>query len=801
MGHRKEEPLTGAMTLFVLLSITSSCLWSTSSAAAASSDLGVRTYIVQMAQTQQPVVFNSHQSWYESTFHAVKQMRHTQSVFAVNELDGILHTYSTVFQGFAARLTEAEAEAMRLRPGVMAAYPEQVRQLHTTHTPEFLGLNSSVATDLTEEAKYGEDVIIGVLDTGVWPERASFLDHKMGPIPARWLGGCADEESFSASLCNRKLIGAKYFAKGYEAATGPVNTTVEFKSARDGEGHGTHTASTAAGRMVSKASLLGFAEGVARGMASKARLAVYKVCWESGCYDSDILAAFDEAVADGVDVISLSVGGGVVPYYLDPIAIGAYGAMKKGVFVSCSAGNSGPGSLTVTNVAPWITTVAASTIDRSFPATVTLSGGDEFQGTSLYSGPDLGDSLHPLIYAVNASKAGVNAYSASLCLDGTLDPAKVKGRIVLCDRGSNARVAKGQVVKAAGALGMILANLPVDGEGLVADSHVLPATAVGAKAGAKIKDYILSTKSPKANIMFRGTVYGVQPAPVISSFSSRGPNPETPEVLKPDITAPGVNILAAWTGAAAPTGLEGDNRTVEFNIISGTSMSCPHISGIAALLKGARPGWSPAMIKSAIMTSAYVVDNTGAPLADEATGNVSTPFAYGAGHVDPQRAMNPGLVYDLEVADYIKFLCALNYSQAAIRVIDPDVGACPTKIGSPSELNYPSFSTLFDQTGSSSAMLETTFSRTVTNVGPANSTYTVDVVGPKNVKITVSPSILEFTEENQKLHYTMKVSAPPVKLPPGTIGSAFGFVAWTDGIHVVQSPIVINWQESFPTSL
>ncbi|KAL2630487.1 hypothetical protein R1flu_015173 [Riccia fluitans] len=783
------------------------CLGSWEAATAAApgatiSDLSLRTYIIQMSPSEKPAVFTTHLSWYESTVYSVRGLRQSQLPAENEEHNEILHTYSTVFSGFAARLSAAEAEAMELRPGVLKAYPEQVRQLHTTYTPKFLGVDGTSVTDLTVEGKYGQDVIIGVLDTGVWPERESFYDQDMEPIPARWKGKCVDEPTFNSSNCNKKLIGAKYFSKGYEAATGPVNTSAEYLSPRDDEGHGTHTASTAGGRLVNDASLLGFAPGAARGMAPKARLAVYKVCWASGCFDSDILAAFDAAVVDGVDVISLSVGGGVVPYFLDPIAIGTFSAMKKGIFISCSAGNSGPGPLTVTNVAPWITTVAASTVDRSFPATVKLGGtGDSFQGTSLYSGPDLGKNLLPLVYAGKSNKAGVSPGSASLCLDGTLDPAKVKGKIVLCDRGTNARVAKGQVVKAAGALGMILTNLPVDGAGLVADSHVLPATAVGAAAGIKIKAYINSTSQPMAIIEFGGTVYGVKPAPVLSSFSSRGPNPETPQILKPDITAPGVNILAAWTGAAGPTGLDGDDRRVDFNIISGTSMSCPHISGIAALLRAARPGWSPAAIKSAIMTSAYLKDNTGNILTDEATGNMSNPFAYGAGHVDPQKALDPGLVYDLGSEDYVRFLCSANYSLGAIKLIDPSVTACPSApLGSPSDLNYPSVSVLFDQTGTSSAFLGTSFTRTLTNVGPAKSSYSVTWVAPKGVKLSFSASVLEFTQVNEKLSFTVTVSAAPVRLPPGSVQSAFGYMSWSDGVHAVGSPIVVNWQQSFPAA-
>ncbi|KAI9161397.1 hypothetical protein LWI28_016971 [Acer negundo] len=230
-----------------------------------------------------------------------------------------------------------------------------------------------------------------------------------------------------------------------------------------------------------------------------------------GCYDSDILAAFDSAVSDGVDVISLSVGGVVVPYYLDAIAIGAFGASDHGVFVSASAGNGGPGGLTVTNIAPWVTTVGAGTIDRDFPDDVHLGNGKIVPGVSVYSGPGLGEptQLYSLVYA---GSEGGDGYSASLCLEGSLDPKTVRGKIVLCDRGINSRAAKGEVVKKAGGVGMILANGVFDGEGLVADCHILPATAVGASVGDEIRKYIITaekSKSPAtATIVFKVTNVG-----------------------------------------------------------------------------------------------------------------------------------------------------------------------------------------------------------------------------------------------------------------------------------------------------
>lgn len=314
---------------------------------------------------------------------------------------------------------------------------------------------------------------------------------------------------------------------------GPVDESKESKSPRDDDGHGTHTSTTAGGSSVADASLFGYATGTARGMATRARLAVYKVCWIGGCFSTDILAAIDKAIDDNVNVLSMSLGGGGSDYFRDSVAIGAFAAMEKGILVSCSAGNAGPSSFSLSNVAPWITTVGAGTLDRAFPAYVSLGNGMNYSGVSLYKGVSLPTKMLPFVYAGNAS----NSTTGNLCMTDTLIPEKVSGKIVLCDRGVNARVQKGVVVKAAGGAGMILANTAANGEELVADAHLLPATAVGQTSGDKIKSYLFSDANPTATILFEGTKVGIEPSPVVAAFSSRGPNSITPAVLKPDVIA------------------------------------------------------------------------------------------------------------------------------------------------------------------------------------------------------------------------------------------------------------------------
>jgi subtilisin family serine protease len=481
---------------------------------------------------------------------------------SIDPANRLLYSYKSVAHGFAVRLDQEHVSLLQDHPSVLQIVPDPVLSLHTTRSPSFLGLlGTSVPLQSVETAS--ADVVVGVLDTGVWPESPSFsADFSLPAIPKHWRGACEAGVDFPPSLCNRKLIGARSFSRGFHAAGGS-RPGGEYVSPRDKDGHGTHTASTAAGFSVANASLLGYAAGTARGMATGARVAVYKVCWASGCLGSDILAGIDAAVSDGVDILSLSLGGGAAPYFRDTIAVGTFGAAEHGVFISCSAGNSGPSAASVANSAPWITTVGAGTLDRDFPAYATLRSGKRLTGVSLYSGPNMSSKMVPIIYGSNKNNA------SKLCLAGTLDPVQVKGKIVLCDRGVNARVEKGAVVKAAGGAGMILANTAASGEELVADSHLLPAVAVGKKSGDAIRNYVIKTKNAKGVISFGGTVLGIRPSPVVAAFSSRGPNVIVPQILKPDLIGPGVNILAGWSGAAGPTGLVKDDRRTLFNIVSG----------------------------------------------------------------------------------------------------------------------------------------------------------------------------------------------------------------------------------------
>ncbi|KAJ1281311.1 hypothetical protein BS78_04G296500 [Paspalum vaginatum] len=699
----------------------------------------------------------------------------------------LLYSYAHAATGFAARLTAAQAAHLASQGSVLAVVPDATQQLHTTLTPSFLGLSSS--SGLLPASNGATDVVIGIIDTGVYPkDRASFAaDPSLPRPPSTFRGRCVSTPEFNASAyCNNKLVGAKFFGLGYEAAHGGAVEETDSRSPLDTNGHGTHTSSTAAGSAVADAAFFDYAKGRAVGMAPGARIASYKACWAQGCASSDILMAFDEAIKDGVNVISVSLGavGSAPQFYRDSTAVGAFSAVRKGIVVSASAGNAGPGELTVVNVAPWFLTVGASTINRQFPANVVLGNGENFTGTSLYAGPPLGASKIPLVYGGDVS--------SSFCEAGDLDPSKVAGKIVVCDPGVNARAAKGEAVKLAGGAGAILFSSKAFGEQALSSPHLLPATAVTFAAAEKIKRYIRTNSSPVATIVFLGTVIGATPSsPRMASFSSRGPNLRAAEILKPDVTAPGVDILAAWTGENSPSELDSDTRRVKFNIISGTSMSCPHVSGIAALLRQAHPDWSPAAIKSALMTTAYNVDSAGDIIKDMSTGEASTPFVRGAGHVDPNAALDPGLVYDAGTDDYVSFLCAIGYTtwQIAVLTRDGPVTDCSTRRGSAGDLNYPAFSVVFSSTKSM-----VTQRRVVRNVGSdVVATYTASVAAPAGVLVAVEPRTLRFSATQQTQEYAITFTPQQ-----GSVAEkyTFGSIMWSDGKHKVASPIAITWPAS-----
>ncbi|KAG6407976.1 hypothetical protein SASPL_130978 [Salvia splendens] len=672
------------------------------------------------------------------------QLDDLDSFFATDVAPRVLHRYTNVLTGFAAKLSADDLEALRGVKGFISARPERVYELHTTHSPNFLGLNQNVG--FWNHSNYGKGVIIGLLDTGITPGHPSFHDKGVPPPPAKWKGKC---EFGPKGGCNNKLIGAR------------------SSSPTDEQGHGTHTSGTAGGNFVPGAAIFGNANGTAAGIAPLAHIAMYKVCSRAGCAESDIMAGIEAAIEDGVDVLSLSLGGGSTLFYSDSIALGAFRAMEKGISVVCSAGNSGPDPRTLSNEAPWILTVGASTMDRKLTAIVVLGNGEELTGESAHGFAPT--TKHEIVYE-----------DPAICEENQLRNLNVKGKIVVCELGIITRTGKGAAVKNAGGAGMILINSIAQGNTTSAEAHVLPTSHISYSDATKLKAYLKSTKSPKAKIIHKGTLINGSTieAPVITYFSSRGPSISSPGILKPDITGPGNNILAAWYTAA-------DNATAKsgFNMISGTSMSCPHLSGVVALLKSAHPDWSPAAIKSAIMTTADQVNRGGMPMNDQRLLPADV-FATGAGHVNPTKANDPGLVYDLKPEDYIPYLCGLNLSNAQVGTVVHRRVDCKKETGIPeAQLNYPSFSIRLIGSAPQN------YTRTVTNVGEANSEYKVSVAAPAGVDVKVEPAALRFEKVGQKLGYSVRFSRSGGDGAESKVVQ--GEIKWSSGKHSVRSPVAV----------
>ncbi|KAH0465902.1 hypothetical protein IEQ34_006005 [Dendrobium chrysotoxum] len=668
----------------------------------------------------------------------------------------LIYSYNKSFHGFAAMLSDEEARKLSeilffskltccmnsIMEELVSVFPSKQRQLHTTRSWNFMGFPLT-----TPRGPFESDVIIGIIDTGIWPESKSFDDAGFGPPPSRWKGICQSNHNFT---CNNKIIGARYYH-----LQGNISE-MDIPSPRDSEGHGTHTSSIAVGRLVTDASLAGLAGGTARGGVPSARIAIYKVCWSNGCSDIDVLAAFEDAIKDGVDIISISMGRYTYNYFEDPIAIGSFHAMKKNILTSSSAGNDGPYNFTVENCAPWLLTVAASTIDRKIVARIKLGNGEEFQGKAVNI-DGLDGKMYPLIFGRNAPNilAGDNAKDSRYCYEGTLDGELVKGKVVLCDGLSN-----GSGPLNAGAIGAIMEINRAN----VDDEFLLPVSTLESKNIIQVQNYANNTSNPKASIYKSEDAFDAA-APYVAPFSSRGPNPHSSNILKPDLTAAGVDILAAWSPLSNPK--------VPYNIMSGTSVACPHTTSVAAYVKSFNPTWSPAAIKSALITTAYVMSST---------KNVEAELAYGAGHINPLAALSPGLIYDAQEIDYIKILCGEGYITTILRLITGDQSSCASaNNGTVLDLNYPTFA-LQTQHGES---FSTSFRRTVTNVGVSNSTYYAAVNAPSNLKINVEPNVLSFEALLEKKSFSVKLEGDAYK----TIIS--GVLIWSDGIHNVRSPIVV----------
>ncbi|KAJ4968182.1 hypothetical protein NE237_014883 [Protea cynaroides] len=551
-----------------------------------------------------------------------------------------------------------------------------------------------------------------------------------------------------------KIIGARFYNADNDY------TDEEEMSPRDTFGHGSHTASTAAGGEIENASLFGLANGTVRGAVPSARIAVYKVCWKSGCAEHDTMAAFDDAISDGVDILSVSLGiRAIRTFDRDVLSIGAFHAMQKGILTSVAAGNEGPSFHSITNAAPWMLTVAATSIDREFISTVTLGNNITIVGDALNSFPTQ-QEFFPFISASDAALHNNSGFERNQCSNfGSLNRTLVKGKIIFCGT-----TADGIEPFQAGAQGMVFFD-DLDRSDVILSYPLPTATLFNTTDAKRIELYLKSSRNTTTAKIHKTESIQDLKAPKVASFSSRGPSDIAAAILKPDISAPGIDILAAWSPKGSFSTYDEDKRHPTYNIISGTSMACPHVTGAAAYVKTFHPTWSPAAIKSALMTTASssvttrAVDDSEVPAKE---------LAYGAGQIDPIKAINPGLVYDTVEAEYIEMLCALGYHPEELKIISGKNITCEkNNTGTAAILNYPSMSDGVLENNS----FERIFPRTVTNVGFPNSTYKATIGEEPQLNVTVTPSILSFKSLNEKQQFTVHVSGPAFTVVPWVVST------------------------------
>ncbi|CAK8538207.1 unnamed protein product [Lathyrus sativus] len=660
------------------------------------------------------------------------------------EPKSVLHSYKPNLGGFVPKLTKAEVDRMEGLDGVVAIFPVKKRPLLTTKSWDFIGLPIKV-----KRKSYESDVIIGIIDSGIWPESESFNDKGFGPPPCKWKGVC----QIINFTCNNKLIGARYYGDIDDKF---MNSPIDFY------GHGTHVASTAAGNPIKHTSMSGLGEGTSRGGVPSARIAVYKVCGIHACDTRRILDAFYDAVSDGVDIISVSIGGEMENQnknFNDELSVGSFYAITQGVLTVFSGGNYGPTPASLSNFLPWSIVVGAGTLNRKFVTMVKLGNNKIYEGISVNTFDLLG-KMYPIVYGgdVPNKEAHFDGHKSRFCTTNSLDAKLVKGRIVLCE--GNLGI---QEALRVGAIGILTQGGSYRD---VAEGFPLATCYLQPKDGSSIHKYINSARTPMATI-FKSHEIEYALALIVASFSSRGPNLVTPDILKPDLIAPGVDIIASWSP------ISNVRKELTFNIISGTSMACPHVSGAAGYIKSFRPTWSPAAIRSALMTTAKQMS---------AINNHDAEFAYGAGQIDPVKALNPGLIYDIGKIDHLSFLCNLGYNKSVITFITGNPFICSNvSYTSVRDLNYPSFALK----ASNPHNIRGTFKRTVTNIGSPSSTYRAFLSVPDGLNISVKPDVLSFTSLGERKTYILTVDGS-INEP---IRSA-SFI-WDDGEHQVRSPIVV----------
>jgi subtilisin family serine protease len=691
--------------------------------------------------------------------------------------------FSVASNAFTATLTPAQAQALRRAPGVLAVTKDVPRKLlDDTNSQDFLRLTGTrgVWQSLGGVSKAGRGVVVGMLDSGIWPESKSFAGAALGtkkPTAAdpfrpyrkngkiimhkadgkNFAGVCQRGPRWPASTCNTKIIGARFFNAEWKSWV-PSGQRLDVNSPRDIDGHGTHTASTAAGNAGVTAVINGASYGKISGVAPAAKIAVYKVGWKDASapdtaitYTSDAIDAIDAAVADGVDVLSYSISG--FDDLLDPVDLAFLSAASAGIFVSVSAGNAGPGASSVNHVTPWLTTVAASTL-KPQQGTVQLANGTSSVGASLNI-PPAGIGPKSLVLASSVKLSSASAADAMLCVPDALDPARAAGKVVFCDRGGALLEEKALEVKRAGGAAIIIGNVAGGATTVFAMDSALPLVHLALAQAQPVRAYAAAAGATVT--LKRGNLIGapVDPYPQIADFSSRGPSlSNAGDLLKPDIAAPGVAVLASYS-----KGSFGSTKGRNFAFLDGTSMAAPHVAGAAALYLGKHPRWSPMAIKSAIMTTATRLRT--------ADGGVSNDyFAEGAGNIRPDKMFDPGVVFNSSERDWMAYLEGQG--------VDTGYGVAPVDA---SDFNSPSIAV-------GKLVGAQVVTRRVTAVKAGLYQAKVNLGG---VNARVSPSLLLFSRPGQTrtLKITFSQQTAPLSEPD------FGSLRITGRGTVARVPIVV----------
>lgn len=572
--------------------------------------------------------------------------------------------FTTAVNAFVAELSSDQVLSLTADPRVLAVSKDEQLSPDYSST-EFLGLTPETEDTWRKTyggtAEAGKGVVVGVIDTGIHPDNPFVAGEPVQPLSGNpqvgepyltgdgriamlkadgttFYGTCETGEDFTADDCSDKLVGARFYADDFLRYTTPAQRDPNERiSPLDIGSHGTHTATTAAGNHDVDQEMNGSNYGKGSGVAPAAKIAAYKICWEDtdpntgGCYTSASVAAIEDGITDNVDVLNYSISGNNNSV-VDPVALAFKSAAEVGIFVSASAGNSGPTANTVNHSSPWLTTVAASTFSNELTGTVEFADGTKFRGVS-----SMAEGVGPadIVLSTEIGLAGKPAEEVRLCNPGSLDPAQADGKIVVCDRGVYDRVAKSLAVKQAGGVGMVLVNIGGGSED--ADLHSVPTVHTSDES---IKTKVASGDLQATLVVGDTTGQPGTPLPQIAGFSSRGPsNAVNRDLLKPDVAAPGVNVIAG----VSP--LDPMYKGDSFGLMSGTSMAAPNLAGMAALMAGKNPEWSPMAIKSAMMTTAGEVKN--------ANGSTNLDnFATGAGSADPAAMASPGLVYESDARQW-----------------------------------------------------------------------------------------------------------------------------------------------------